>query len=634
MIRHQARKTNYKIEFTPINNFIEYPSSIAEGERLTVITKGCTIKAIDDRCGVLADHKSEGNRQLVATVQTGLLDPYLKFGRIGLLNFSRRTFFLHLDAGNGIEFWQPVDLTILPRFEVAPQGPLRLEESDAAVELLVRNNTSKPLHGPARLLAAQTQVPFEVDIAPRSQTTYDVRVPQNHLALLSPGDNGCEVVLPGSAKIGVTLTATDLFEAIPRLKAMAGKRLRQIDIPAELMADGADWHSFRKLHAYHHPPWAWNKNPMEGIAPGTRLTSPKLPTVPFETPQGKLVPISFRYGKPAVRINLGATAYKKLYLLVVPFLDSHNMFAPVANVTLERRDGRLIGKTLYFPGDLDWWCPKKVLGDFATLRLERPNRFGLLPQLSISDADWAEGKSDGRVSTNWPLGNDDFGFPQPEFWARCLPLETAGSVMSIIEIDLDQAVELNALTLATAGVEPALGLVAIVGETTGGMEELLGSALMPPGDRAEPLAIFLLDNTTAVDGWTFEGSAFGVGAIPHLFPAPSLNSLVRSGESATGKAISPDFILDENYSTLAYRLQGGSNSTNEGSGVLSIDLVDSKSGKCLSRHFVEGSHLLRLVTVNIKPAWKNRAVHLELIDDKSAAAYAWLGLREVSLIDR
>jgi hypothetical protein len=135
------------------------------------------------------------------------------------------------------------------------------------------------------------------------------------------------------------------------------------------------------------------------------------------------------------------------------------MFAPVARVTVTRRDGRMLGRTLSFPGDLDWWWTPEAVGIFATTRMAHPNRHALLPLLAPNEQDWALGR---------PLRNREiyepspvFGYPQPEFWARCLAYGTPSAVMNVIEISLPDATELQSLSLSTIGTEPALGLVAL-----------------------------------------------------------------------------------------------------------------------------------------------------------------------------
>jgi hypothetical protein len=627
-----SKRTHFTIRTEPIAFQVEHDASIAEGDRLDVETVGCDIEAVVDRCGVLGEQQIVSSSHLTASIRKRLLEPYSQYGRLGLLNFSRRTFFLFCDAGDGIRFWHPIDLTILPEYEVAPLGEVQQAEKSAVVELSLRNNTLRRLEGSATLLAARGRFSFDVDLPARSERSYTVEIPRCYLSLLSPGDNRCALLLPGSRKLDVVLTASTIFAEVEPLKAMAEARLEPIALPDNLLVDHTEWKSFRKYHAHHHPPWAWNKDPLGGLEPGAALASPKLPAVPFELKERKLIPISFRYGRPSVRVDLHGATYRKLYLLLMPLLDSHNIFAPVGLVTLERRDKRFINRTLYFPGDLDWWCPKTVLGDFATCRGEERDRFGLLPRLGPDDADWIEGKPDGRIAWNWPVGGDGrMGFPQPEYWASCLPIETPFSVLNIVELDLGEAVDLSSLTLSTVGVEPALALVAIVGETTGGTNALIGTALMPPPELAAPLEVFSLREPGALKGWKTEGAAFGIAPRPPLFDRPTLNSLAVAGETATGQAISPHFTLAEPYVEMTYHLQGGNSAAEDGPGLLSIDLVDSRSGERLDRHLIKGSHILRKERIAIPEAWWGRTVHLELNDRNTDASYAWLGLREVTL---
>jgi hypothetical protein len=627
----KSKRSRITVRFEPLDFSVSHPASIAEGDTLELTTRGCTVVAVDDRCGVLRDHRLLSGSRLKATIKRGLLKPFLEYGRLGQLNFSRRTFFLFCDAGQGVTFWHPVDVALLPAHEIAPRGEVQPDERGGRVTVLVRNNSFEPLQGEAVLMAARSRFRVDVDVAARSEETLEVSIPKPYLALLSPGDNACSVILPGGEKHAITLTASRLFEEVAPLKALAARRLSRIPLPEDLFVDHEKWFSFRKLHAYHHPPWAWNKSPLLDLKPGDLLSAPELPAVAFELKRLAVIPVSYRFGRPSVRVNLQAKSFKKLYLLVVPFLDSHNMFAPVAHITLERKDRRFIGRTLHFPGDLDWWCPSGLLGDFATCRRGPRDRFGILPLLGPEDSDWVEGKPDCRIAWAWTRGESDMKFPQPEFWATCLPIENPCSVMSIIEIDLGEATALNGLTLSTIGLEPCLGLVAIVGEEPGGMGTLVGTEWMPPDEFAEPAEVFLLDGTDSLEGWTLEGTAFGAAPVPHLFDEATLNSLARAGEKATGRAISPDFVLTGPYAALTYDLQGGNATSEEGPGLLTIDLVDSKSGERLDRRLIRGSHVLRRETILIDQSWRGRTVHLELIDRNTDKSYAWLGLRRVSL---
>jgi hypothetical protein len=243
---------------------------------------------------------------------------------------------------------------------------------------------------------------------------------------------------------------------------------------AEALVSDESWKSFRTFYAYAHLPWAQNGPPLAALDPGgyatgvdqPSVTVPGLP-VTFQLSARKLVPVSWKYGQPAFRLDLGGKRYKKLYLLVVPFLDNHDTFTPVARVTLQRVDDRLIGRTLYFPGDLDWWCSEKAVDIFCTARLPRPDRHGLLPLLNVNDGDWSQGKPAVSYFTAngvWTNEHDEpwqTSFPQPEYWAACRVLKTESAVLNVIEFDLVQPAELKSLTLSTVGTEPALGLVAV-----------------------------------------------------------------------------------------------------------------------------------------------------------------------------
>jgi hypothetical protein len=215
-------------------------------------------------------------------------------------------------------------------------------------------------------------------------------------------------------------------------------------------------------------PWAQNSPPLAALDQPT-VRVPGLP-VTFQLAGRKLVPVSWKYGQPAFRLDLGEKRYKKLYLLVVPFLDNHDTFTPVARITLQREDDRLTGRTLYFPGDLDWWCSEKAVDIFCTARLPRLDRHGLLPLLGMKDRDWPQGKpavSYWSPNGVWVNECDEpwqTSFPQPEYWAACRVLKTNSAVLNVVEFDLGQPAVLKSLTLSTVGTEPALGLVAVSAE--------------------------------------------------------------------------------------------------------------------------------------------------------------------------
>jgi len=609
-------KTEIVIKANPINYDVRYPASIAESDTLSLRSRGCKITGIDDRCGVLAEtHFSDTN--LRGQIRSGLLSGYRKFGRLGMMNFARRSFFIYCDAGEGLEFWQPVDITVLPRYEAAAKGQIKPGESGGRLNVVLRNNTFSRLQGRAFLQAAQSSFGFAVDVPGRAEKQFSVTIPHDLLALLSPGDNQGQIILPSGDTVDFTFTATELFTDNEVLREYAGSRNCPIDLPEEALVEDTQWRSLREFYAYGHQPWASTVPPLKDLKAGL-VTVPGLP-VEFEIPERRIVPVSFRFGQNCFTLSLGGQPYRKLYLLVVPFLDNHNVFSTVGRITLTRNNGRLIDAgVLHFPGDVDWASPEEIVGGFATARKPRPRRYGLLPLLKPGDKDWPQAK---------PAQD---GFPQPEYWASSRVFKTPSSVMNVIELDLGRFVELKSLSFSTIGTETAFALVAVTGEGVGDMQMLEGTKWAPPARFQPPVTIFSIEDANSAKDWRFEGDAFSVAAVPALFARPTLNSLAKSGETATGKVTSPDFVLNKNYKTLKFFYQGGTSSREDGPGLLCIDLVDSETNERLIRYHVQASHPLRWGRIDIEK-WAGRTVHLELTDKNTNPSYAWLGIQRVTL---
>lgn len=629
-----STRTVFRVDCAPLDCSIDAPGSVAEGDEFSVGALGCTIERVDDRCGVLASSGRLLGSVLSARVRTGLLAPYTGFGRLGQLNFSRRTFFVLARAPGGVTFWKAIDLTVLPKYECAGVGDV----SAAGARLLVRNNTSKPLRGEAVLMAARSEYRFKVDVPARAEKQYTVGIPVNMMALFSPGANRATVALPGQSHVDVELSASKLFESEPKLAAYAASRIAHVTLPAERLVSDQQWRDVRVLHSYGHPPWAWSKPPMESLAGKSEVSVPGLPAVTFKLEDRKYAVASWKSGQPALTVDIGSMQCKKLYLLVIPFLDNHDTYSVVGRVDVRAEDGALISRTLRFPGDIDWWSPSEVVWGFATAHETRKDRFGLLPLLAAKDGDWGEGKPPA--------------FPQPEYWATSLPLKTPSSVMNVIEIDLPRMMTVKSLSLSVIGADPAFGLVAVSAETPGalggdseiptqrphGGESLEGTQWMLPPRFREPRVIFSFDRPGELLGWRTEGEAFSVASVPALFAETSLNSLAKPGESATGKAISPDFTIGPDDTLLVFRMQGGNSASDDGPGSLTIRLVDSGVGirksppspQVLERMQVVGSHVMRDGRMPVDK-WRGRTVHLELDDQNTGTSFAWLGVEQVAL---
>lgn len=561
-----CRESRIRIEYQPIAWRIEAPKSVAEGDPIEIEVNGLMIERIDDRCGVLSEARCEGGRRVVGKVRDNLLAPYRAYGRLGQLTFARRTIFLWCAGDGGAVCWLPVDLTILPRYEAVPADALRLDGDGAAAKLVVRNNTSTDLRGSAVLRLAQQQAAVPLDIPPRSETTVTARISANAVGLLASGDNQAELVLPHGL-IPLTLDASGVYASQEPLQRYAKARHRPVVLPeGDLLAD-TDWPKLRSFKAYPHMPWAGSRPPLEAMGERGELAVPGLDGVIFRFAPRKIVPISFPIGKPTWTLPLRGQSYRKLCVLLIPFLDNHDMFAPVAQVSVLAENEGVFSRTLHLPGDLDWWSPPAVVGEFATAAKPRPNRFGLLPWLASDQADWVQGRPPA--------------FPQPEFWATCRFVTIASTVMNVIEIDLHQTTPLKSLVISTLGVQPGLGIVAVVGETEEGLEALDGTPWMPPPEHRAPRTLFSFDRPDDLQGWRTEGDAFGVAPVPALFAAHTRNSLARAGEKAKGKAVSPEFTVRPGERYLEVEMHGGHAETVDGRGNLSLRLLDAESGRLL-----------------------------------------------------
>jgi len=618
-----AKSTQIVIDTKPINYNIDFETVIAQGQPFELSAKGCDIVRVEDRSGILTSDLMLSDKKLTASIGKYLLRDYDGYGRLGQMNFARRTFFVLCGAAKGVQFWNPVDLTVLTEYEAAQQGDMVLTDTGATVNLLIRNNTKKSLSGRAYLDVARGVAAFNVSVPAMSEKTFAVEIPSNRLALLSPGDNSAKLVLPSGDALAVKLVATNIFETTPALKKYIANCFEQIELPKESMVPDTGWKGFRKYRAFHHPPWVWNSPALEAVTTET-LEAPELP-VEFKISGRNMVPVSYTLGSNDYTVQLDDKTYRKLYLLIVPFLDSHDMFAPAGRITLMRDDGELIGaRTLYFPGDLDWFCPIEKLDVFCTARIKRDDRYGLLPMLTRNDTDWDLARP---APSGWHEKTGINNFPQPVFWATCIPLHTKTSVMSIVEVNLRKPTNLKSLTISTIGTEPAFGMVAITAEIDGTMDALKETKYLP-GIKHRNSA-----NSIDVDSlkeWKLEGDAFDIAPVPPLFEEPTLNSRAKAGEAATGKACSPDILLEENINTLFLNIQGGDNLNHDQPGKLYVDIIDSATSERLNRHYVHGNHQPRWVNIAVDK-WIGKTIHVALVDESTESAYAWIGITGIML---
>jgi hypothetical protein len=434
-------KTAVHIDFEPVPYKVDVPHSVAEGEHFSLAVEGAAISKITDRYGVLENLAVKSPASFSSGIRSSLLEPYLGFNQLGLLNFSRRTFFIDCIADGGIPFIAAVDMNILPRFEaeaVPGQDP-----GQNRLQIIIRNNTEKELTGSAGIKISSSDSQMEVKLPARSDQKMEIPIPSG--IDLTSGDNPAMISLPGEVPLTVHFTARESehlahFEPI----MLASK---------DLVADTL-WNTLRVMPGFPHIFFTFTNygspKPMEALQNTREVDVPQIPGLKFNLAGRQFLPVSHLAGKVSCKIDLGKKNYKKIYLLVLPFTDNHTMFSEVARISAYSNRQIIYSRTLNYPGDVDYWVPDKNPTSFASFREPRPDRFELLPLLGAEMTDWKEGMPPA--------------FPQSKWWSTSLPVVTASCLMNVIEINLEKPGELDYLVFEVLGVMPAFGIVAATGE--------------------------------------------------------------------------------------------------------------------------------------------------------------------------
>lgn len=438
-----AAKYAIHIEYEPVHVMVHAPGSVAVGDTVNVSVDGATIKRVEDRYGVLENIVTHSSSSFSSQIQNRLLDPYTSFNQLGLLNFSRRTFFMDCRSSNGIPFIAAVDMSVLPRYEVAPVGSAEKTEHGNILQVKVRNNTSQPFTGEAAFSIAGSDLLVPVKLPSRSDQVVPVPVPAD--ADLSAGDNAATFSLRGENPVEFHFTQ-QCAEKEPVFVP--------VELPAKDMIPDTLWNTIRIMPGFPHifftfTNYGWPK-PMRALKNVKEVGVEQIPGLKFKIPGRQFIPVSHLAGEVSYKLNLGTQRYKKLYLLVLPFVDNHTMFSSVARITAYYDKKIVYSRTLRYPGDVDYWVPDKNPTSFASYREPRPDRFELLPILSSDQSDWKEGKPPA--------------FPEPRWWSTSLPVVTESCLMNVIEIDLNKPGNLDYLVFETLGVMPAFGIVAATAE--------------------------------------------------------------------------------------------------------------------------------------------------------------------------
>ena len=185
-----------------------------------------------------------------------------------------------------------------------------------------------------------------------------------------------------------------------------------------------------------------------------------------------------------------------------------------------------------------------------------------------------------------------------------------------VEFPLELTLSADQISLVTE--EPALERLAKMPKWT-----------LPDGSRRRRV-VFGFRSSDDLEGWTLKGEGFSVCSLPGLCPRPTLNSYGKGGESATGRALSPPFSIDPDAESLGLLFHGGISQDVGGKQNLVIRLIDAESGDSLREILPPATHVLTPLSVSLD-GLRGRRIRLEIIDNNTGGAFAWVGLQNVSI---
>ncbi len=480
------RETRFRFRAEPVTWRVDHARSLAEGEVMDLRVSGGEVMGVEDPCGVTRGVDQSGKTVRVRLAE-GLLDEAMRYGRLGQLNFSRRTFFLRCRAGDQT-FWAPIDFALLPRVEAAPANDLEGSEGRWALRLTVRNNTLSPLRGTGVTRWAGRERPLSINVPARGEQEIAIETPTEALVALSPGENPLRLVLPGG-------TGLDLACPVIAPFLKQGGAFVPVPIPEEQLVSDEGWKDFAAFPVFWQGPYNGFPPPMDALRGRTKVTCDRTPGVVFPLDEaGRFALASRKAGRNAITVPVDES-FRKIYLLVLPLVENHDMFTQCGLVrvtckadfdrppfdpreepvqwTRARYDKIVIQRPLYTPGDLDSWMPEQYAGPMATARQGRDAPHGLLDRLSENDGDWAEGVPlaspygmfamfQAPPRNGWPEGAFR-SFPQPQYWASCPEIRTDSAVFNVVEVDLGRSRHVESIELICPLQDAALGLVSVVG---------------------------------------------------------------------------------------------------------------------------------------------------------------------------
>lgn len=407
-----VKNSEFVIRFKSIKWKLQAPAEAVEGGRSRVKLEGGEMLGIVDRQGILESWKIRGKNELEIHYSSRIIDIGEKYGKIGRKLFTHRTFFIYSKVGQ-VQFFAPVDLTVLPPVDMEAKEE-KLPNGSFAVTIHLKNNYLEEIKGKAELKIGFDEEgnpiikrSITVNLKPKGEQIFLLSLRPTHSLL--PGDNRLILSLPNGKVINTSIRLSSLFEEFP----ISLEKIIPLPLPKEALRSDEEWWNFRWWSAYGHPPWNALRPPLEGIEDTISVQS--LGGIMFTIQKRKLAVVSWSLNQPFLNLEIKKEA-RKLFLLIVPFLDHQDAYSIVGRITALCGDGAVIRKELCFPGDLDWWGPPSIIGDFATL-----------------------GKG----------------------WSSSISVETPSAILNVVEMDLGRRRYVERIILETFGRYPALGLISI-----------------------------------------------------------------------------------------------------------------------------------------------------------------------------
>ena len=319
---------------------LHYESRVCIGEEITVRCEGGALVDVRDPQGILRDAAvtPEGLRAVVAK------------------DDGHHTAFAKIQSDVGT-FWAPVDVECVPRLELTAARIAAVPRfGSIGLKLVLRNNTSAALAGPASVAFAGEDLSAPVDIG--SRETLELKVPLENTQGILPGHNVVTVQIGDDTATSHT-RLWRVLEALPSRKAKFADECKLLDIPRNDTLSQI----FTREYDVQNPPqlnnWTWyetdyiSTDAMRARAEdGILMTHVGVPfAVSVEGPDGLYLSRWQPFERSAL-IAVGARA-DRLYLLLANHTHNSQTHMTQAEVTLQYADGTKGTIALAGPRDID-----------------------------------------------------------------------------------------------------------------------------------------------------------------------------------------------------------------------------------------------------------------------------------------